>query len=132
MSDRYIQLALDGEKDQKTRIETGILQGSPVSPILFLIYIRFLFEEIDIKVPTPSYMDDIAILAIGKELDANCEVLQRIARKLIQWGQENGVEFDQEKTELIHFYRDRTRDTSISTSVQISDTITIEPKEEVR
>jgi hypothetical protein len=117
MSDRYIQLAFDGEKDQKTRIETGIPQGSPVSPILFLIYIRFLFEEIDVEVPTPSYMDDIAILAVGKELDANCEILQRIARKLIQWGQENGVEFDQGKTELIHFHRDRIRDTSISTSV---------------
>jgi len=24
MSDRYIQLAFDGEKDQKTRVETGI------------------------------------------------------------------------------------------------------------
>ena len=83
-------------------------------------------------VPTPSYMDDIAILVVGKELDTNCEVLQRIARKLIQWGQGNRVEFDQAKTELIHFYKDRIVDTSISTSVQISDTITIEPKEEVR
>jgi hypothetical protein len=79
MSDRYIQLAFDGEKGQRTRIETGIPQGSPVSPILFLIYIRFLFEEIDIDInimaSTPSYMDDIAILVAGEELDANCEVL---------------------------------------------------------
>ena len=68
-------MAFDGDKDQKTKIEIGIPQGLSISPILFLIYIRFLFEEIDIKVPTSSYMDDIAILVVGKELDANYEVL---------------------------------------------------------
>jgi retron-type reverse transcriptase len=72
MSNRYIQLAFDGEKTEKTAIEIGILQGSPVSPILFLIYIRFLFEEIkDIRIRILSYLDDIAILAKLESLENN-------------------------------------------------------------
>jgi hypothetical protein len=47
MSNRYIQLAFDEEKSERTGIETDISQESPVSLILFLIYIRFLFKETD-------------------------------------------------------------------------------------
>ena len=81
---------------------------------MFLIYIRFLFEEIDIErdkegnrveISKPSYLDDIGIRIASKSLKTNCEILQEIARKLILWGKKNGIEFDQEKTELIHFYK---------------------------
>jgi hypothetical protein len=76
-----------------------------VSPILFLIYIRFLFEEIkDIRIRIPSYLDDIAILAKLESLENNCQILENIAKKLIYWGQNNRIEFDRDKIELIHFY----------------------------
>jgi hypothetical protein len=105
MSNRYIQLTFDGEKSERTAIETGIPQGSPVSPILFLIYIRFLFKETDnIKIRIPSYLDDIVILAKSDTLENNCQILENIAKKLIHWGQNNRIEFDREKTDLIHFY----------------------------
>jgi hypothetical protein len=76
-----------------------------VSPILFLIYIRFLFEEIkDIRIRIPSYLDDITILVKSESLENNCQTLENIAKKLIHWGQNNRIEFDRDKTELIHFY----------------------------
>ena len=42
MSNRKILLAFDGETSQEIPIKIGIPQGSPISPILFLIYVRFL------------------------------------------------------------------------------------------
>src|SRR5271170_1342315 len=89
ISDRSIRLAFDGESTEKTKIETGIPQGSPVSPILFLIYIRFLFEEIDIdeeelELSIPSYMDDITIRVSTTDLENNCRILQKIADKLVE------------------------------------------------
>jgi hypothetical protein len=76
-----------------------------VSPILFLIYIRFLFEEIkDIRIRILSYLDDIAILAKSESLENNWQTLENIAKKLIYWRQNNRIEFDRDKTELIHFY----------------------------
>jgi hypothetical protein len=131
MSDRAIQLAFDGEISSSTKVETGIPQGSPASPILFLIYIRFLFKEANnIKIRIPSYIDDIAMLAISDTLEENCLILQDLADKLIQWGKENRIEFDKEKTELIHFYKDKEDKPDLS--IKLSNSLTIEPKSEVK
>ena len=46
MSQRSVSLAFDGKKHQMRQIDTGIPQGSPISLILFLIYIRFLLPRI--------------------------------------------------------------------------------------
>ena len=47
-------------------VTTGISQGSSISPILFLIYIRFLFPKIRMAIPglgvqTPSIINDVAL-----------------------------------------------------------------------
>jgi hypothetical protein len=84
MSNRYIQLAFDGEKSERTAIEINIPQKSPVSSILFLIYIRFLFKETDnIKIRIPSYLNDITILAKSDTLENNCQILENITKKFI-------------------------------------------------
>jgi hypothetical protein len=84
MSNRYIQLAFNGEKSERIIIKISILQESPVSLILFLIYIRFLFKETDnIKIRILSYLDNIIILAKSDTLENNCQILENIAKKLI-------------------------------------------------
>jgi hypothetical protein len=84
MSNRYIQLAFNREKSERTAIEIDIPQGSPVSLILFLIYIRFLFKETDnIKIRILSYLNNIAILAKLDTLKNNYQILENIAKKLI-------------------------------------------------
>ena len=46
MLNRRVALAFDNKKDDIKAIETGISQGLSVSPILFLIYLRPLFDKI--------------------------------------------------------------------------------------
>jgi hypothetical protein len=46
MTDRFTKLSCDGQSDSLIAISTGIPQGSPVHPILFLIYLRPLFDII--------------------------------------------------------------------------------------
>ena len=36
MSDRQVKLVLDSKKGEASSVDTGILQGSPVAPILFV------------------------------------------------------------------------------------------------
>ena len=92
LNNRYIQLAFDGEKQDKTRIEIGIPQGSPVSPILFLIYIRNLFSSIEnMKIRSPSYLDDIGLVVSSDSLEENCFLLKRAAERLIQLQTDNMI-----------------------------------------
>ncbi|EDN96343.1 hypothetical protein SS1G_01269 [Sclerotinia sclerotiorum 1980 UF-70] len=42
-TNRYIKIRLDGEIGPKTKLECSLPQGSPISPILFILYIVSLF-----------------------------------------------------------------------------------------
>ena len=108
---RQIQLAFDNEKCQMKDIEIGIPQGSPISPILFLIYIRNIFHNKnqlkEMQIREPSYIDDIAIYTSSNSFAKNCETLKKAAMEIFQKGNENCIKFDPEKVELIHFHNRR-------------------------
>ena len=55
-----------------TNIEIGIPQKSPVSPILFLIYIRFLFtKRFNINKRILNYLDNIKLVILSKFIEEN-------------------------------------------------------------
>ena len=60
-----------------TNIEVGILQKSLISPILFLIYIKFLFmkRKSSINKRILSYWNDIGLVASLKSIEENCQLL---------------------------------------------------------
>ena len=113
LSDRTLKLSFNGNTEDAKPIDTGIPQGSPISPILFLIYIRDLFLHLDGIKPL-SYIDDIALIAASTSLRKNIKLLERATRMLYTLGQENAIEFDLAKTELLHFTKGKGSDASIT------------------
>lgn len=103
-TDRRIQLAFEGQIQQPTNLDCGAPQGSPVSPILFLLYIREVIGKYGLQL---SYIDDISISVSSRSDYENCITLQRAVRQLSIYEEEKGIQFDPEKTELIHFSRTR-------------------------
>jgi hypothetical protein len=86
-----------------------------VSLILFLIYIRDIFEGLDgLKIRSPSYMDDIGLTISSKSIKDNCILLKKAAEILFERGRENVIQFDMGKTELIHFHLKRTLDLNLA------------------
>src|SRR5436190_12061108 len=114
-------------------IEIGIPQESPISPILFLIYIRFLFtKRLNTSERILSYLDDIGLVVSSKSIEENCQLLQKLAQDLIVKQHNNCMQFDMEKTELIHFHSKRSFDQkNKSYSVKIGESI-IQPKSLVK
>ncbi len=107
MSSRVLRLVFDSKIEQFSPIKTGISQGSPISPILFLIYIRDLFKSKLIKFL--SYMDNISLVASSKSFKQNIKILEREARDIVELGPKYAIQFDINKTELIHFFCGKTQ-----------------------
>ena len=101
LSDRELRIQLDGNIEEFSRLDTGIPQGSPISPILFLIYIRELFPGLAVKVL--SYIDDIALVVSSTSVKKNIKILEREVAKIYQLGLAMAIGFDLAKTELLHF-----------------------------
>jgi hypothetical protein len=105
VKDRLIRLAFDGQIEDFQEVDVGIPQGSPISPILFLIYIRGLFHSNIAKFT--SYIDDIALTYSSTSLKKNARVLSAEVATLYKLAADNSIEFDLAKTELIHFTKDK-------------------------
>ena len=104
---RTVSIRLDGELGPPTDIQCGLPQGSPVSPILFMLYLAPLF-----RLGNPDtrfgYADDIGMLATSMSLEANSQALSDSLQQAIDWGTSEGITFEPSKSELLHFSRHRT------------------------
>ena len=119
LTDRKVEIVIDGHIHQEKRAETGIPQGSPVSPILFLIYISGVFEAI--KKPVPeimllSFMDDLSFLASGNSIQEVATTLEKTGETVIKLGLPNAVTYDIAKTEAILFSPTRSKKVNKETS----------------
>lgn len=127
LTQRLLRLSFDGQSQEFTPIESGIPQGSPISPILFLIYIRDLFQ-ISTNFSL-SYMDDLSISASSTSLMKNARTLNREISALFRKGEEMAIQFDPAKTELIHF---TTSKKAPLATITLPDQTIVEPKKLVK
>jgi ribonuclease HI len=107
LSDRSTSLKLQEYTAPSAPIQTGIPQGSPVSPILYLFYNADLIDVCHTEdSEAVGYIDDVSILAVGPSASRNCKTLKVIDRKAEEWARKHGSQFAPAKYELVHFTRD--------------------------
>lgn len=102
MNNRTAVIRFDGFRSQETPLICGLPQGSPASPILFLLYTEPILR-LGKRNNKYSYADDVAILQVGRTLSECNEKLAHEAHLILEWGAENAVSFEHEKSELQHF-----------------------------
>ena len=87
LTNRSITLTFDEERNQSKSVDSEISQDSPISSMLFLIYIRFLFTKINNKhtqLRLPSYIDDVAIIVEDRTAKENSKALKLAAKTAFQ------------------------------------------------
>jgi len=84
-------------------------QGSPVSPLLFVIYISRVHCEIAHGLSL-AYVDDCALTVSYASYRRNIQILQKQYARLKARGARLGVGFSVPKAELLHWPTNRDRD----------------------
>ena len=101
MTDKWIQLAFEGKIQSLIKVLIGLPQGSPASPILFLLYVVEILANKGYQL---SYINDFQITISSTSVFKNYKTLEEILKLLFNQTQDKGIEFDSDKTELIHFH----------------------------
>jgi len=130
LKSRTTQLRFNGETQEAIEIPAGIPQGSPISPILFMIYNADLVDAL--KTPpadlAQGFIDDVAYGVSGMSAEGNVRKLKPILEASEKWRRKHGAKFDLSKYILIHFTRNNRRQRDVA--VTLEDGTRIEPSEE--
>src|SRR5205085_5455645 len=122
---RKVQLKFDENIQEMTDVNIDISQDSSVSSVLFLIYIRFLLSErSNTSERILSYVNDVNLVVSSKSIEERCQLLQKLAEDLLLNSKQNCMQFNVDKTELIHFHSKKFLDLKNELySVKIEKTI---------
>jgi len=112
MEDRKVIMSMDGKEGDSMDAETGVPQGSPVSPVLFVIYRSGLFGQVEKKEEECgsegiSFVNDVAWVVEGEDVGKCTKRLERCATETTIWAKKNACQFDIEQTEAMLFTQRR-------------------------
>src|SRR6266496_3939390 len=94
LTKRTTQLRFNGATSTDINIEARIPQGSPLSPILFMLYNTELLEITKAPDLALGFIDDIAYSISGLTAQRNIKRLQAILTKSEKWKEKHGAQFE--------------------------------------
>ena len=103
LTDRSQCVVVKGCKSNIKPVMAGVPQGSVLGPILFLIYINDITENIESIIKL--FADDTSLSASIQNPDIRAEILNSDLDKVCQWSKTWKVNFNEAKTELVNTLR---------------------------
>ena len=98
--DRKQILRYNGKSSEELKVISGIPQGSILGPTLFIFYINAIFEIVpDVKIK--MFADDCVLYKSGNTWDQIYDPLQRMLDVYINWGNDNCLQLNADKTKCM-------------------------------
>ena len=103
LSRRKQKIVVDGITSKDTDVTSGVPEGTVLGPLLFLIYISDIGQNISSS--KKVYVDDTKLIkAVTDEKD--CEDLQEELDILYKWADENNMQFNGKKFQVVRYGKD--------------------------
>lgn len=99
---RKVQVRFQGGVTSPKELMCGVPQGSPISPLLFLLYMAEPMRSGN-ALSRFRYADDFGILGFGRTATESAAAAQREAESITNWANSNAILFDTEKSEVVQF-----------------------------
>jgi len=111
LKDRMVQLRFNGFLSDPIDISVGAPQGSPLSPVLSIIYTGDLLRKAESWRDSKlfMYIDDGNILVSGPSYGVVAATIANRYRDCLQWLGRAGLSIESEKTEVIFYSRTKPR-----------------------
>lgn len=110
MAGRSAFVRFEGVVTDTEPLSCGLPQGSPASPVLYMLYTEPILAKLGVRRRRFGYADDIAIVTFGRTLAQTAAAATEQLQELLQWGADNAIDFDPAKTEVMHFSRQKSSD----------------------
>ena len=104
LSNRKQCVVVNGTKSSWTKVLSGIPQGSVLGPILFVVYINDLPD--DLKGHVKMFADDTKVYSHIRNND-DCELLQNDLDSLSNWSEKWQLKFNVGKCGIMHYGHQR-------------------------
>jgi len=130
LSERTCTLVFQGSPNTSSPGWVGTPQGSPISPLFFLIYVA----PLDMSVPKGlmvSYVDDFYITVASPSYRSNIRRLRNLFSTIATRGRYIGVSFSVPKTEIIHWRTPSQRTPPSQAPIELENHL-VRPSEVVR
>ena len=111
-SNRRASIAFDDFCSEVVDItQPSLPQGSPLSLVLYILFnTDLLIGVINATEGDIGFVDDYTAWVVGNSAEENTAKLQAcIIPRVIEWERKSGATFEAEKTQFIHFTRNRTK-----------------------
>ena len=106
LCERSISIKIKDIKSDFFTTKHEVHQGSPLSPILFIIYVSDILQPENKQTTTLSqFSDDIALWAYGRNTIMSKYKIQKHLDKIIKWCNIWRIKSNPLKTKVLHFSR---------------------------
>jgi len=136
-TDRKIAFGFDQQSEDPQPYQCGLPHGSPISPILFLIFSNAMLEKPDYPTDAidTSYVDDVCMVQMSQSIAEANTLLEDRPEQHLHRGLRLGLTFAPSKSELLYCLPRNSKHKNISLSfhphLRILNT-TIMPKRQIK
>ena len=118
LTDRTQKVRINNTVSSKRLIKIGTVQGSKISPLLFLCLLIDIKDEIASEEAFYQFADNINILVFGDTTENITQKLQNINNKISNYLNRNQLALNYDKFLLLIISKDRSQHLPIEVNIQ--------------